>query len=506
MVGSSERRHSLTAVLSAEPAGLDPAQLQGAQNWAESLAVSAIFDQLFYLDPQGGLVPGLGASMTSADAGVTWELALHGGIRFSDGEPFDSEAVRFNWERIKAADRAPARAVAAKIKCMEVVDPLRLRIFLAESSPQWNLQVARALATIGSPRALSKDPAGFAAAPVGAGPFLLAEWSTGERMRFVRNPYYWQADRPMLDEIEVLTGINEAAAKFEAMASGRAQVALEPMGGNIARFRAQPERFTLMTTPENGGGVGLAMNLSAAPFDDVRVRRALALTLASAEFVDRAGYEDRSVVMTTIDRPHTPYAAPDIRLPETNIPQAQALIDAAVAETGAPIRFAIETFPNEGHLKEAHVIKAMLEERLDHVEVDVAVDTVAELMGKWQSGSFQASNYAVQWAVPALDLPGQFSSTSPTNIMRYRSEAVDAALARLAAAAGEAERIEAHRAVLRNVLDDNPVIWLSRKQAYHVVDRLVEGWQLFYSLRPRLADVRLHEEAATSIAGKGESS
>jgi peptide/nickel transport system substrate-binding protein len=309
-------------------------------------------------------------------------------------------------------------------------------------------------------------------------------------MRFVRNHDYWQRGKPQVDEIRLLTGIADAASKFAAMEEGRAQAALEPMGGNIARYRAQPDRFHLLTTPDSGGGVALMMNVRRPPFDDVRVRRALALALDSATFVETAGYGDDAAVMTTLDRPGTPYHDPSIRLPQTDLAAAQGLIDAAVADSGGPVQFVLQTFTNEGHLKEANAIKTMVEARLENVAVEVAAGSVADLASKWRSGEYQASNYAVQWSEPALDLPPHFASTSPTNFMRYRNEEVDAALDKLAGTVDPREVAKTHQRILRHLLEDVPLIWLSYKMAYHVVDRSVQGWELAYSLRPLLDEAR----------------
>jgi peptide/nickel transport system substrate-binding protein len=483
MAQEPRRGGVLTMVLAADPPGLDPVQLQGVQNWAEAVAVSCIYDQLFYPDPHGRPQPKIGVSLISADQGLTWTLTLREGVRFSDGAPLDAEAVRFNWARLAdPANRAPSIAAAGLIAEMRAEGPLTLRITLRAPDPRFDRRVMRSLSAIASPAASD---------PVGAGPFRLAEWTRGERMRFVRNPDYWQSGKPYLDEVVVLTGIPDAAAKFEAVASGRAQVSLEPAGAHLARYRAEPDRFSLLGTPQAGGGVALAMNLSRAPFDDMRVRQALSLVLDSAEFVDLAGLADPAMVMTTLDRAGTALAAPDIRLPPRDLASARALIDEATAERG-PVRFTLETFPNEGHLREANAIKALVERDLPGVEVRVAATPVPELMGRWRAGDFQATNYAIAWADPALDLAPAFASASPMNIMRYANAEADAALARLSGVTDPAAVVRAHHEVLRRVLADLPVIWLSHKEAFHAVDRRAVGaWPLVYSLRPMIEDVWL---------------
>jgi peptide/nickel transport system substrate-binding protein len=367
---------------------------------------------------------------------------------------------------------------------MQVADATTLRITLGAPVPRFDSVVARYLSAIGSPAAKE--------APVGAGPFVLAEWERGSHMRFIRNSGYWQPGKPLLDEVVVLTGMTDAAPKYDAVISGCAQVALEPLGANVSRYRALPDRFTLMTTPETGGGVALALNLTRPPFNDPRLRRALAMVLDSAEFVDLVGYNDPAMVMTTLDRAGTRWCNPALRLPERDVAEAQRLVDEIAAEQGAPVRFTVETFANEGHIREAEVIKQIVERHLNGIEVAVSVGTVAEIMGKWRLGDFDASNHAVRWSDPALDLPATFVSTSPGNIMGFGDAETDAELAALAGANEESAMIAAHHVVLRRVLAELPVIFLSHKEAFHVVDRrALRDWKLIYSLRPLIEDAWL---------------
>lgn len=480
-------------VLAADPPGLDPIQLQGVQNWAEAIAVAAVYDALLYPDASNCLQPKIAKLLTTADGGKAWTLTLRPGITFSDGTPFDSEAVRFNWARLAdPVNRSVVGNSVAPIMRMEALDATTLQITLRTRVPHWDRVVARSLSSIGSPAAIAAAGEAFARAPVGAGPFMFTEWVRGDHMTFVRNPHYWQPGKPYLAEVTVITGITDAAPKYECMISGRAQVALEPLGENLTKFREQPDRYFLLTTPDGGGGGALALNVTRAPFDDERVRRALALVLDSAEFVEQAGYGDPQMIMTTIDRAGTPYCHPEIRLPTRDVAKAQQLIDARVAETGGPVRFSLETFANEGHIREANVVKRILESKLTSLEVTVTIGSTPDVIGKMRTGEYQAMNSIARWSDPALDLPALFASTSKQNAMRYSNARVDMTLERLVGAIDRPAIIEAHHDVLRQVLKDLPVIWLSHKEAFHVVDHdAVHDWNLFYSLRPLIEDAWL---------------
>ena len=179
---------SLTVVLSADPPGLDPVQLQGVQNWAEAIAVAGVYDTLFYLDSTNRLTAKMGRSLTSADDGASWLLRVQPGIRFSDGTPLDAEAVRVNWERLAdATNRSAVSKHAALIARMKAIDALTLHVTLTEQVPHFDMLVSRYLSSVGSPAALALLGEDFAKAPVGAGPFVMTEWERGSHMRLRRN-------------------------------------------------------------------------------------------------------------------------------------------------------------------------------------------------------------------------------------------------------------------------------------------------------------------------------
>ena len=71
MDATPRRGGTLTMVLAADPPGLDPIQLQGAQNWAEAIAAAAIFDQLLYPASATRLQPKIATSFFSEDGGAS---------------------------------------------------------------------------------------------------------------------------------------------------------------------------------------------------------------------------------------------------------------------------------------------------------------------------------------------------------------------------------------------------------------------------------------------------
>src|SRR5262249_12531733 len=154
-----------------------------------------MFDDLVINNAQTGQVdPGTAESLTSSD-GVTWNLKLRSGIKFTDGTNYDAAAVKFNWDR--HADPANRSPQLGNVTAMTyyVTDPLTLKLALKQQNNQLPRLLARALGYIGSPKALTDRGTGFMANPVGAGPFMLKDWTRDSQMTLVRNPSYW--NRPL---------------------------------------------------------------------------------------------------------------------------------------------------------------------------------------------------------------------------------------------------------------------------------------------------------------------
>src|SRR5690606_5051718 len=125
----------LTMALNTEqPVGLDPALCQ--QGFARCYPV---FGTLMVYDADSRTAhPGMAESLESDD-GINWTLTLRPDVTFTDGTPFDAEAVVYNWDRIRDPETlAPGRALAETME-WEVVDDLTVAITLDE--PNYELPI-----------------------------------------------------------------------------------------------------------------------------------------------------------------------------------------------------------------------------------------------------------------------------------------------------------------------------------------------------------------------------
>jgi ABC-type transport system substrate-binding protein len=208
----------------------DFATLDPAIGWDQVSTAGEIlmFENLIeFNNPQEmKLVPRLAEAMPELSAdGKTYTFKLRPGISFvrPDGsilKELTAEDVVFTLNRLIDPDLTPAPSptssywiniegaqdvvdgkaeVATGIKA---IDPYTVSITLVEPDPVLLMSLTipnAAIIPAGSP----SDTTVQSANPIGTGPFLLKEHVTGQRAVFVRNPHYWQAGKPYLDEIEI---------------------------------------------------------------------------------------------------------------------------------------------------------------------------------------------------------------------------------------------------------------------------------------------------------------
>jgi peptide/nickel transport system substrate-binding protein len=257
----------------ADPVNLDPhtsASFSSVQTWGD-----LTYQSLVMFDEHLEIVPCLAEAWTVSDDRLTWTFKLRQGVTFHDGSPFEAEDVTFWFDRTKAPETAaPYKSWFSQIAHVKPKGKHEVEFTL--SAPY-----APFLATFAAMRGSAMVPrrwmqrAGAAArtSAVGSGPFKIAEYVPGSRIRYVRHPDYWEKGRPYLDEV-TFTIIPDEAQRVEALRSGRVKYAA------IGPAAAQELKRELTVLSSAGPSQQLtSFNTTRQPFDDVRVRQAIALTV-----------------------------------------------------------------------------------------------------------------------------------------------------------------------------------------------------------------------------------
>lgn len=185
----------------------------------------AAYDTLIRRLPDGELAPMLATEWEYLDEDkLQLQLTLRDDVTFSDGAPFDAEAVRANLEQFQEAN-GPQAAQLASLASVEVVDATTVVLELSSPNPAMEYFLSQAAGLMGSPEQLGSPE--IARTPVGTGPYVMdaAGSVTGSVYRFEAREDYWAPELQRFDEI-VMTVLTDPAARVNAVTTGQVDATL----------------------------------------------------------------------------------------------------------------------------------------------------------------------------------------------------------------------------------------------------------------------------------------
>lgn len=240
------------------------------------LYLNTAYESLIYYDETGAIIPRLATEweVNVDEPSITW--TLREGVKFSDGNDFNAEAVKVNIEEYQKA----ARTETANITSCEIIDDTHIKMVL-ESIDSSAVESIGFFVYFMSPKALA-EPTSLETASCGTGPFQLVEFENNVFARYEKNENYWQEGKPYLDGIEI-TIITEATTMATAFRAGEYDMINIQNNATLANELKANSDFVMETNKSGQGLVcnGLIPNSADenSPWADERVRRALCYAL-----------------------------------------------------------------------------------------------------------------------------------------------------------------------------------------------------------------------------------
>ncbi len=257
------------------------------------MPVMAVFNNLVVFDPTkkqnslDGIIPDLAESWTWNDDGTKLTFALRKGVSWHDGKPFTAADVKCTWdllgERAKERFRLNARrGWYANVESITVNGDHEATFNLKRPQPALLGLLSSGFTPV-YPCHLT--PAQIRQKPIGTGPFKFVEYQQNKGIKLVKNPNYWKPGKPYLDGIEYTIIPNRSTAIL-AFVSGQFDLFFPyelsvPLVGDVEK---QLPSAVCQITPLNVAA-NVLMN-PVAPFDNIDVRRAVAMTLDRKAYVD----------------------------------------------------------------------------------------------------------------------------------------------------------------------------------------------------------------------------
>jgi peptide/nickel transport system substrate-binding protein len=244
-----------------------------------------IFDQNAQKNSLDTIVPDLATSWETKDEGRKLVFKTRDGVKWHDGKPFSAADVACTFDLILTPEklrRNPRSAWYTNVEKVTADGPSEVTFHLKQPQPALLALLASGYTPIYPCHVPAAD---MRRKPVGTGPFKLAEFKMNEGIKLVKNQDYWKPGRPYLDAVE-FSIIADRSTRMLSFIAGKFDMTFPadvtvPLLKNIKRDAPQAQ----CTMRESGVSTNLIINREVAPFDNPKVRRAMALTLDRDAFI-----------------------------------------------------------------------------------------------------------------------------------------------------------------------------------------------------------------------------
>src|SRR2546425_7562762 len=280
----------LLAAIGADAPSLDPHQ---ESTFATLQMVAPLYSTLIQIDPLSypKIIGDAASEWTISPDGLTYTFKIRQGIKFHDGSPLTAVDVKATYDKIvfpPEGVRSVRKNAYTAVASVEAPDPSTVVFKLKFPSASLLGNLASPWNVIYPKKYLDKDPNYFKTNVMGSGPFTFKGYTRGATFEGRRNPDYFVKDRPYLDGYKFFIS-PETSVRAAAIRSGRAYIEFRDLpNAEVEAIRKQlGDKVVVQTTPMTGQ-FGIAINNTAKPFTDVRVRQALTLGLdRDPELADR---------------------------------------------------------------------------------------------------------------------------------------------------------------------------------------------------------------------------
>ena len=433
------------------------------------LYARTVYDPLTIIAVDGSVQPYLAKSVTPNPDYSVWTIGVRPGVQFHDGTACDARAIAGSIEHFLTGELGISiNPLLAKTDAISVTAPDTVTITLNQPWVPFPTYLTGAVGGQGgyivAPSMIADKNGGMN--PVGTGPFRFREWAPNDHFTATRNPHYWRTGTPYLDEI-TYKPILEDDSRASALESGNIDIMQAALPEVILRFRDNlgyayiDDSRSVVGEPDMGF---IMCNLSVAPMDNIKVRRAMAMAISSKEY---SKIVNKGVTAPT-DQPFTPgspYYVPDSGYPAFNPTAASELVKEVERETGRPVAFTLVEPPNAASVEAAQYVQSRLaavgmQVTLTQVQPSVEINDAL-------AGSYQAAIWR-QFAAVDPDLnylwwsPTEIFGSLNPNFAQNKDPAIQTLLETGRRSTDPAVRAKAYQQIARRLNEDLPYIWTDR--------------------------------------------
>jgi peptide/nickel transport system substrate-binding protein len=454
---AQRRKDALVLAMALEPSpGLDPTG--GAASSIGEVSLYNIYETLTKINADGSVAPLLAESWEVSPDLTTYTFKLRRGVKFQNGEPFNAQTVKF------AFDRAGAEKSTNKDKrtfanlSTRAVDENTVVILAKEIDPDLPFLLGQATAVIVEPKSAESNMT----KPVGTGPYELENWVRGSSITLKKWEGYRNAAGIRINRATFRI-IADPAAQVAAVLAGDVDVFQRVTPRGVDQFKGNP-RFQVIVSGSRAKTI-LAINNGRKPFNDVRVRRAVAMAIDRKAVIQGAGDGYGAPIGS-----HYPPSAPGYvdmtGVNPYNPDKARALLKEAGVTTPLEVTITLPPPPyarQGGEVIAAQLAKIGITAKLQNVE-----------WAQWLSNVYGNKNYdlTIISHVEPFDL-GNYAK--PDYYWNYHSAKFDALYDKYKTSPNPKDRAKLQADLQRLLAEDSVHAYLYQPQWVTVANKNVKG-------------------------------
>jgi len=345
---------------------MDPASAYDFHTWEIFQNVSS--GLLAYAPGTMTIVPALATGYTANAAGDVYTFKLRRGLKFSNGSPFNAEAVKWNIDRVAKLNGDPAALVTQYVKSVDAVDDLTVRINLKQPVGYFPALVATPTYFPMDPSVypedkIVKDVGELTGGQIAAlGPYSLTSFKRDEEAVFEANPNYWGKEPPV--KKIVIRYFADATTMRLALEKGEIDLAFKSLNPSDIADLLKNKKYNSWKVP--GPQIRyLVFETSEGVFKDKRLRQAVGALINRPE-VNRKVYLGENAPLYSMIPMGMSYHTDDFKTiwGDGNVAAAERILEGIGYTKDRPFEFDLWYTPShygDTEVNMAEVLKAQME-------------------------------------------------------------------------------------------------------------------------------------------------
>ncbi|WP_158099032.1 ABC transporter substrate-binding protein [Flavonifractor sp. An100] len=461
--GTGGVKDEVVAVLKAEPSNIDP---HGNTELVAMTTQVQIFETLVTKDQEGNIVPCLAESWEQIDD-TTIRFKLRDDVYFHNGEKLTAEDVVFSIQRATEKPSSAAIFAAFDPENTKVVSELEVDVATYNPFAAVFNYLASTRGEIVSKKAVEEmGDDQFGRSPVGTGPFVFDNWTTGTSITLKRNDNYW-GEKPAYSTL-TLKFITETANRALEIESGNADIVLDPDTSDLERLAATDGLQVVSGDSYGMSYIGFSMDDEI--LSNVKVRQALSLALDLESLVPSVYGEYASPAESVM--PSTIFAYTSQGAHEYNVEQAKQLL----AEAGYPDGLTLTlNLPNSSEQQNIGVIAQNMWKEIG-VTAEIVTASTSEVIASGRRGDNQI---VIMAATYSTGDPGHALAdfdTRSDGFLRPNDTHIDELLDKGNATYDETERAAVYAELQQYIYDQCYMIGVANKMVNYVITDKVQNF------------------------------